>query len=240
MDFFVHQSTDPHVLPVLALESYRDFARSRQLVVFVGVGIGIALRIVTMEKPSRWLLMIVFLVLAAACQPTKKADSTSTPRLTKADLPAVLVDRNGKNISLKAYVGKPVVLVVVRGMPESPGGKYCPFCLSQATSLTAKYDEFKNRGAEVLMVFPGTSESASEFAKQVSAQDEAGKPIPFTVCVDQDCTVCDQLGIRGDLAKPSTFILDREGELVYAYVGKSTSDRPTLATIFKELDQLQK
>ena len=103
------------------------------------------------------------------------------------------------------------MLVVVRGMPESPGGVFCPYCLAQVTSLSAKYEEFKSRGAEVVLVFPGPSDKAAQFTKQVQSQAEGGKAVPYPVCVDMDCSACDRLGIRGDLAKPSTFILDPSG-----------------------------
>ncbi len=189
--------------------------------------------------PCRSIVWVIMISMFVGCQPTANKN-TSKAQITTADIPTTLLDRNGKVVELKSYRGKPVVLIVVRGMPESLGGTFCPYCLAQAGSLVAKYDEFKNRGVEVLMVFPGTAESAAEFTKQVQTQAEAGKVIPYTVCVDKDCSACDQLGIRGDLAKPSTFILDSSGEVVYAYVGKSTSDRPAIATILKELDQLKK
>jgi peroxiredoxin len=180
------------------------------------------------------------LALAGGCTPALKDDAPANRQVAATDLPASFVDRDGKPVELKAYRGKAVVLVVVRGMPESPGGVFCPYCLAQAGSLAAKYDEFKGRGAEVLLVFPGPGEKAAEFAKQVQAKADGGKAMPYPVCVDKDCSACDRLGIRGDLAKPSTFILDPAGEVVYAYVGKSTSDRPSVAALLKELDKLKK
>ena len=64
--------------------------------------------------------------------------------------------------------------------------------------------------------------------------------MPYPVCLDQDCSTCSQLGIRGDLAKPSTFILNAKGEVVYAYVGRNTSDRPSIRGTLAELDRLKK
>ena len=91
-----------------------------------------------------------------------------------------------------------------------------------------------------MLVFPGPGEKVAEFIKQVQTQGDGGKGMPYPVCVDKDCSACDRLGIRGELAKPSTFILDPNGEVVYAYVGKSTSDRPSVAALLKELDRLKK
>jgi peroxiredoxin len=180
------------------------------------------------------------LALIAGCTPTLKDDAPANRQVATADMPTSFVDGAGKLVDLKAYRGRSVVLVVVRGMPESPGGVFCPYCLAQAGSLAAKYDEFKSRGAEVLLVFPGPGDKAAEFAKQVQSQADGGKAMPYPVCVDKDCSACDRLGIRGDLAKPSTFILDPSGEVVYAYVGKSTSDRPSVKALLAELDRMKK
>lgn len=151
------------------------------------------------------------------------------------DLPKSLIGRDGERVDLSKYLGKPVVLVVVRGLPESPGGEFCPFCLRQADRLTANYEKFKSRGAEVLLLFPGTGDQADAFAKEV--RDDADG-VPFPVFVDKECTACDGLGIRGDLAKPSTFVLDSEGNVAYAYVGEDPSDRPAVKTILAQLDRL--
>ena len=41
-------------------------------------------------------------------------------------------------VDLTAYRGKKnLVLVVTRGIPQSPGGVPCPYCVAQANSLTA-------------------------------------------------------------------------------------------------------
>ena len=57
--------------------------------------------------------------------------------------------------------------------------------------------------------------------------------------LDKECQACERLGIRDDLAKPSTYILDKRGNLVYAYVGETSTDRPSVKAILKQLDQAQ-
>jgi peroxiredoxin len=178
-------------------------------------------------------------VSLAGCNPSLKDDAPSNRTYAAADFPLSFVDRDGKTVELKQYRGKPLVLIVVRGMPESPGGVFCPYCLAQASSLTSNYAEFQSRGAEVLLVFPGPADKAAEFSQQVKARNEGTAAMPYPVCVDQDCSTCSHLGIRGDLAKPSTFILDAAGEVAYAYVGKSTSDRPSVKAILAEVDRLK-
>lgn len=185
-------------------------------------------------------VLAAILGLVTGCTPTLKDVAPANRQVATSDLPTSFVDVSGKPIDLKAYRGRAVVLVVVRGMPESPGGVFCPYCLAQAGSLAASYEEFKTRGAEVLLVFPGPGENAAEFAREVQSQSNAGKAMPFPVCLDKDCSACDRLGIRGDLAKPSTFILDPNGDVTYAYVGKSTSDRPSVKAMLAELDRMKK
>ena len=64
--------------------------------------------------------------------------------------------------------------------------------------------------------------------------------VPFPLLYDQDLKAVDQLGIRYQLAKPSTLIFDREGNLRYAYVGKDLSDRPSVKAMLDQLDQFTK
>ena len=50
-------------------------------------------------------------------------------------------------------------------------------------------------------------------------------------------SACDRLGIRDDLAKPSTYILDTRGNVVYAYVGETSTDRPSVKAVLTQLDK---
>ncbi len=155
-------------------------------------------------------------------------------------LPTSFVDYKGEKVDLTLYreggkSPKNLVLVVVRGIPQSPGGVPCQFCVAQANSMAANYADFQKRDAEVLVVFPGPSEKVQDFIDQ-----SAKKPqLPFPLLLDKDMQVCEKLGIRGDLAKPSTYVLDKKGNVVYAYVGETLTDRPSLKAIFGQLDKLQ-
>ena len=70
--------------------------------------------------------------------------------------------------------------------------------------------------------------------------DGAGgnKKVPFALLLDQDLKAVELLGIRGDLAKPSTYILDKQGNAVFAFVGESTADRPSVKALLAQLDKL--
>src|SRR5205085_3267559 len=84
-----------------------------------------------------------------------KDDAPANARVAPADFPASFVDCDGRPVDLTKYRGKQkVVLVVLRGVPRSEGGGFCPSCLAQTSSLLANQPEFARRVAEVLVVFP--------------------------------------------------------------------------------------
>jgi len=155
-----------------------------------------------------------------------------------ADFPLSFVDCDGNPVDLAKYRGKSkVVLVVLRGMPRSEGGAFCPTCLAQTSSLLANQQEFARRGAVLLVVFPGPSDRVGEFLRRAAGRTPGEPAREFRVLLDRECQACDRLGIRDDLAKPSTYVLDTRGTVVYAYVGETSTDRPSVKAILAQLDQ---
>ena len=165
-------------------------------------------------------------------------DPPANRSVTSDKVPLTFVDLDGKKVDLADYRGKAnVVLVVTKGMPQSPGGVFCPGCLAQMNAMVANHAEFKKRDATVLVVFPGPSEKASEFLTTAKARD-ASQPSPIPLLLDKDLVAVELLGIRGDLAKPATYILDKKGNVVYAFVGEHTTDRPSVKALLGQLDKL--
>jgi peroxiredoxin len=166
----------------------------------------------------------------------------AAPANRKADdLPLAFTDAQGKPVDLGQFRGKAnVVLTVVKGMPQSPGGLFCPGCLAQVNSFSANVDGFKKRDAEVLVVFPGPADNLNDFLVQAKAipakETAAASAVPLLL--DKDMAACRRLDILGDWAKPSTYVIDKKGKVVYAYVGEGTTDRPSLKALFAELDKL--
>ena len=62
--------------------------------------------------------------------------------------------------------------------------------------------------------------------------------VPFVMLLDTDLNAVKTLGIEGDLAKPSTYILDKKGNAVFAFVGETTTDRPSVQALLAQLDKL--
>ncbi|MFO1019944.1 MAG: redoxin domain-containing protein [Planctomycetales bacterium] len=153
-------------------------------------------------------------------------------------------DTQGKAVKLKDFVGKKnLVLAVMRG--ESYYGTACPYCSTQSSRLIANYQEFQNRDSEVVILFPvekkGDLTTLKDFEKSVAKQLKLEKfTTPFPLLLDVELKAINTLGIRGHLAKPSTYILDKKGQVRFAYVGKTTSDRPSIKAMLKELDGINK
>src|SRR5579872_5266515 len=160
--------------------------------------------------------------------PEFKDDAPSNAKVSSVSFPQSFVDCNGAIVDLTVYKGKKkVVLVVLRGVPKSEKGDFCPSCIAQAGSLMANRDKFVEIYAEVLVVFPGPSERQGEFFQKVVKRTPSEPKWLYQILLDQECTACSQLGIRDDYAKPSTYILDTQGNVIYAYVGETSTDLRT-------------
>ena len=49
----------------------------------------------------------------------------------------------------------------------------------------------------------------------------------------------DVLHPQEQIARPSVFVIDREGKIQWEYIGMSAGDRPEMATILRELGGVQ-
>lgn len=136
---------------------------------------------------------------------------------------------DGKAVRLSELTPvSPVVLVVLRGFP----GYQCPYCQLQVRDFTRKAQAFVDAGVQVVFVYPGPVDKASEAI--------AGKDFPSSMkmLVDPDYAVTKQYGLRWDAAKetayPSTFLLDTKGVIYFASIAKMHGGR-TSATEILEL-----
>lgn len=160
------------------------------------------------------------------------------------------VDAAGEPVDLERYRGtKHVVLVVTRGNtsglpPEMHTGSICLYCASQTARLIANYDAIAAHDAEVVVVFPV---AAADDAGKLEAFDSAvaddarrhdrapAAAAPFPVVLDVGLAAVDRLGLRADLSRPATYVIDKEGRVRFAYVGESAADRPSVKAILGQL-----
>lgn len=144
---------------------------------------------------------------------------------------------DGKKINLKKLYKKgPVVLVVLRGWP----GYQCPICTRQVGGLVAEAEKFEESGASVLMVYPGPAEQLQEHANKFS--EDFKFPANFSFTLDPDYSVINKYGLRWDAPKetayPSTFVINKKGEIVFSKVSTTHGGRTSNEEIFEALDSL--
>lgn len=148
--------------------------------------------------------------------------------------PARFLSSAGGVLDLASFRGKKsVVLVVMRGF----GGAVCLNCSAQLVALAGKIDEFRARDAEVVVVYPGDAATVPKFVAATRKIKPGFEP-PFPVALDVELAAVRAFMIEGSLAKPTTMIVDREGVVRWAYVGRQPGDRPSVAAILERLDAL--
>lgn len=147
------------------------------------------------------------------------------------------VDTKGKRVELKDFIGqKNVVLVFTEGFT----GMLCPFCKTQTSRLIANYKSFADLDTEILVVYPGERDHVDEFieAARTSGKEQVDR-VPFPIVLDQQMHAVDFFDIRSKLAHPSTYIIDKLGNVRLAYVGQDMSaDRPSIKALLETLQDV--
>lgn len=170
-----------------------------------------------------------------------KDDAVANASPGDAILNLQFVDPSGKTVRPRDLIAKHnLVLVFVRGY----NGSICPYCSAYTSGLISNFKAIAQRDTDVLLVYPITkpdeSQRLDEFLRATFrlSSPPAGQT-PFPVVLDIGLKAVDALGIRKDLAKPATYILDKQGQVRFAYVGSTLSDRPSIKAILKLLDALK-
>ena len=153
-----------------------------------------------------------------------------------ADL--VFTNPDGSKIKLGDYAGKKNVMLV---FTEGFNGMLCPFCQTQTSRLVSNYQKFKDRNCEVIVVYPGSGEHLEEFVEAAlkTEKDQVDK-VPFPIVLDKDFAATSFFDINSKLAHPSTYLIDKNGGVQFAYVGDDMSaDRPSIKAMLQRLDKLK-
>ncbi|QLE58482.1 peroxiredoxin [Nostoc sp. TCL26-01] len=117
---------------------------------------------------------------------------------------------NGALVKLSNYRGKqPVLLAFTRIFTEK---QYCPFCFPHIKALNENYEQFTNRGIEILLVT-----STDEKQSQIVVRD-LGLKMPLLS--DPSCRVFRtyQVGQALGAPLPAQFVLDKDGRLRYKHL----------------------
>ena len=162
-----------------------------------------------------------------------------------------LPNQEGETVSLDSLlINDPVVLTFYRG-------DWCPYCNLQLRALQARLDEMQALGASLVAISPQVPDQSLTKSK-ISQMN-------FTVLSDQNASVASQYGVAWevpefllshmrvdrnlDLAKinngnthvlpiPATFILDKNGTIVWTYVNVDYRTRSEPQEIIEQLQKL--
>ncbi len=173
---------------------------------------------------------------AALKFPEPGGDRPLSDRFIGAEPPMMdFITADGEPFSLRKHRGRKVVLVLLRGY----GGKICPYCIAQTRALCAdgSLQAFKERGTELEVVFPGGPEGLEGFQKAYEqlADDERSA---YRMRYADAHEVAQTFDLVGEKVAPTTMILDLDGKVRFAYVGKTVEDRPPLKMLIEELDRI--
>lgn len=166
-------------------------------------------------------------------EPTQKTDKAIVGK------GVTLVNPKGEDVELNTLLGKPLVMVFMRGF----NGMICPYCTTYTAQMAVRYEEFRAAGGDILVIYPtrdkdaGQIELFTELVEEIIA-DEGEQAIPFPVYLDLGTKVVDKYNLNGDLSKPTTFVLDPKGKIQYLYVGRDTDDRPSLDRVLAEVRKI--
>jgi peroxiredoxin len=163
-----------------------------------------------------------------------------------------LVDEQFKPVSLRERKGEQhLVIVFMRGslatvttankgpqLPQLPN--VCPYCSTQASGIASYLPQFAEQQTTVVMVFPISEQAeAKDVATFSPAFPQRANRDPFPVLLDLQLRAVEQLGLRAHLARPASFIIDKAGNLRFAYVAnQGSADRPSGSELLRHVKQI--
>jgi peroxiredoxin Q/BCP len=100
--------------------------------------------------------------------------------------------------------------------------------------LRDRYAEFADRGAEVLAVAADTPDNARDFFQS--------HQLPFPCLPDPGRDVYKLYGVESNVfslgQRPGLFVIDAEGIVQFAYVGRQQWEIPSIDATLREVDAL--
>lgn len=168
-------------------------------------------------------LWCVLLVVASATAQTP-AKGAKAPDFT-------LATPTGSSVRLEQETAKgTTVLVLLRGFP----GYQCPYCEKQVHDFVEHSADFAARKVNVLLVYPGPPAELDQRAKEFLAK-QAELPANIKLVTDPDYKMTNLYGLRWnaphETAYPSTFILDKNGKILFEKISHSHGDRTSAQDI---------
>lgn len=129
----------------------------------------------------------------------------------------ILKDIDGNTHTLKSYRGKVVIL--------NFWATWCPPCRDELPSMERAYQKLKDKGVVLLGIDVGEdSDTIFTFT--------ADYPVNFPLLMDMDSTVIKSYPVVG---LPTTYVIDRQGRLVYRAIGTRQWDAVNILKILTDL-----
>jgi peroxiredoxin len=180
---------------------------------------------------------IVMLMMLAACRPEKVENphehvaARTNPEVqqdvgSSAPATSTVQARDGSNVDLThAWADNRVVLVFYMG-------HWCPECQHQLAALNDRQKDFAEKHTTVIAVSTDTPQDAG------ALKDKMG--LTFDVYSDTELQTIAKWGVADygtNIAKPSTFVIQKGGAITFKKIGQSTTDRPTVDEILAALGE---
>jgi peroxiredoxin len=159
-----------------------------------------------------------------------------------------LPDHDGKNVSSSDLLAKGrLVLCFIRG-------RWCPFCVAQMEAMNLIVPEIKQGEAILVTISPQTVQQSffmrdqhklrfpllSDAGNKVARQFGLTYRVPDEQRAIYQCAFVNLPFVNGDdsweLPVPATYIIDRDGTVLYASANEDYTERPEPAEVVRRLN----
>ena len=179
---------------------------------------------------QRYCLALFSIALLAGCDNAPVPDAALQSSSVHSDvaLPVALgqpapdftaVDANGNPVQLSAFRGQQAVMLLFYR------GGWCPFCVSHLDDIQALFPSLAQYNVQLLAISPDDAEASAKLAGKFEQ--------PYVFVSDAGLAITDLYGIRRDeaLPHPAVFLVDRQGNIAWYYVGEDYKQRPSSAQL---------
>lgn len=159
--------------------------------------------------------------------PVMDASDHSGEWVGKTARPFTLSDSEGKRVDLGKVIGaRPVVLIFYRGA-------WCPFCRSQFADLARHRADMERAGAAVYAI-------SNEAAPKLNQMRDTLRVGFVTFLSDPDgkaAALYAGLYPNSPVHQPGSFVIDKRGKIVYAYVNQDYKSRAATTSMVRAAER---